>query len=110
MISKDKTKSVIGATALKIMGWQLMVNIILWILFSEFRRYQINRNFNYINKYVSRDNIDLILVKESFKIEKSNIENMILISLAIIINIILIYYFSKILDRKESNLRSRKKK
>ena len=39
-------------------------------------------------------------VKESFKIEKSNIENMILISLAIIINIILIYYFSKLLDRK----------
>ena len=101
MISKDKTKSVIGAVALKIMGWQLMVNIILWILFSEFRRYQINRNFNDINKYVSRENIDLILVKESFKIEKSNIENMILISLAIIINIILIYYFSKILDRKE---------
>ena len=101
MISKDKTKSVIGAIALKIMGWQLMVNIILWILFSEFRRYQINRNFNDINKYVSRENIDLILVKESFKIEKSNIENMILISLAIIINIILIYYFSKILDRKE---------
>lgn len=101
MISKNKTKSVIGAIALKIMGWQLMVNIILWILFSEFRRDQINRNFNYINKYVSRDNIDLVLVKESFKIEKSNIENMILISLAIIINIILIYYFSKILDRKE---------
>ena len=101
MISKDKTKSVIGAIALKIMGWQLIVNIILWILFSEFRRDQINRNFNYINKYVSRDNIDLILVKESFKIEKSNIENMILISLSIIINIILIYYFSKILDRKE---------
>lgn len=101
MISKDKTKSVIGAVALKIMGWQLMINIILWILFSEFRRYQINRNFNYINKYVSRENIDLILVKESFNIEKSNIENMILISLSIIINIILIYYFSKILDRKE---------
>ena len=101
MISKNKTKSVIGAIALQIMGWQLMVNIILWILFSEFRRDQINRNFNYINKYVSRDNIDLVLVKESFKIEKSNIENMILISLAIIINIILIYYFSKILDRKE---------
>ena len=101
MISKDKTKSVIGAIALKIMGWQLMVNIILWILFSEFRRYQINRNFNYINKYVSRENIDLILVKESFNIEKSNIENMILISLSIIINIILIYYFSKILDSKE---------
>ena len=101
MISKDKTKSVIGAIALKIMGWQLMVNIILWILFSEFRRDQLNRNFNYINKYVSRDNIDLILVKESFKIEKSNIENMILLSLSIIINIILLYYFNKILDRKE---------
>ena len=101
MISKDKTKSVIGAIALKIMGWQLMVNILLWLLFSEFRRYQINRNFNYINKYVSRDNIDLILKKELFKIEKSNIENMILISLAIIINIILIYYLNKILDRKE---------
>ena len=101
MISKDKTKSVIGAIALKIMGWQLMINIILWILFSEFRRYQINRNFNDINKYVSRENIDLILVKESFNIEKSNIENMILISLSIMINIILIYYFSKILDRKE---------
>ena len=101
MISKEKTKSVIGAIALKIMGWQLMANIILWILFSEFRKYQINRNFSHINKYVSRDNIDLILVKESFKIEKSNIENMIFISLAILINIVLIYYFSSILDRKE---------
>ena len=101
MISKEKTKRVIGAIALKIMGWQLMANIILWILFSEFRKYQINRNFNYINKYVSRANIDLILVKESFKIEKSNIENMIFISLAILINIVLIYYFSSILDRKE---------
>ena len=83
------------------MGWQLMANIILWILFSEFRKYQINRNFSYINKYVARDNIDLILVKESFKIEKSNIENMFFISLAIVVNVILIYYFSKILDRKE---------
>ena len=101
MISKEKTKSVIGAIALKIMGWQLMANIILWILFSEFRKYQINRNFNYINNYVARDNIDLILVKESFKIEKSNIENMIFISLAIIVNVVLIYYFSKILERKE---------
>ena len=101
MISKEKTKSVIGAIALKIMGWQLIANIILWILFSEFRKYQINRNFSYVNKYVSRDNIDLILVKESFKIEKSNIENMIFISLAIVVNIVLIYYFSKILDRKE---------
>ena len=101
MISKEKTKSVIGAIALKIMGWQLMANIILWILFSEFRKYQINRNFSYINKYVARDNIDLILVKESFKIEKSNIENMFFISLAIVVNVILIYYFSKILDRKE---------
>ena len=101
MISKEKTKSVIGAIALKIMGWQLMANIILWILFSEFRKYQINRNFNYINNYVARDNIDLILVKESFKIEKSNIESMIFISLAIIVNVVLIYYFSKILERKE---------
>ena len=101
MISKDKTKSVIGAIALKIMGWQLIANIILWILFIEFRKYQINRNFSYINKYVSRDNIDLILVKESSKIEKSNIKNMILISLAIIVNVVLIYYFSRFLDRKE---------
>ena len=101
MISKEKTKSVIGAIALKIMGWQLMANIILWILFSEFRKYQINRNFNYINNYVARDNIDLILVKESFKIEKSNIENMIFISLAIITNVVLIYYFSRFIDRKE---------
>ena len=101
MISKEKTKSVIGATALKIMGWQLIANIILLILFSEFRKYQINRNFSYINKYVSRDNIDLILVKESFRIEKSNIENMIFISLAIVVNIVLIYYFSRFLDRKE---------
>ena len=101
MISKEKTKSVIGAIALKIMGWQLIANIILWILFSEFRKYQINRNFSYINKYVARDNIDLILVKESFKIEKSNIENMIFISLAIIVNVVLIYYFSRFLDRKE---------
>ena len=101
MISKEKTKSVIEAIALKIMGWQLMANIILWILFSEFRKYQINRNFSYINKYVARDNIDLIIVKESFKIEKSNIENMIFISLAIVVNIVLIYYFSKFLDRKE---------
>ena len=101
MISKEKTKSVIGAIALKIMGWQLIANIILWILFSEFRKYQINRNFSYINKYVARDNIDLIIAKESFNIEKSNIENMIFISLAIITNVVLIYYFSKILDRKE---------
>lgn len=101
MISKEKTKSVIGAIALKIMGWQLMANIILWILFSEFRKYQINRNFSYINKYVARDNIDLILVKESFKIENSNIENMIFISLAIVVNIVLIYYVNKFLDRKE---------
>ena len=101
MISKEKTKSVIGAIALKTMGWQLIANIILWILFSEFRKYQINRNFSYINKYVARDNIDLILAKESFNIEKSNIENMIFISLAIITNVVLIYYFSKILDRKE---------
>ena len=101
MISKEKTKSVIGAIALKIMSWQLIANIILWILFSEFRKYQINRNFSYINKYVSRDNIDLILVKESFKIEKSNIENMIFMSLTIVVNIVLIYYFSKILDRKD---------
>ena len=101
MISKEKTKSVIGAIALKIMGWQLIANIILWILFSEFRKYQINRNFSYINKYVSRDNIDLILAKESFKIEKSNIENMIFVSLAIVVNIVLIYYFSRFLDRKE---------
>ena len=71
MISKEKTKSVIGAIALKIMGWQLIANIILWILFSEFRKYQINRNFSYINKYVARDNVDLILAKESFKIETS---------------------------------------
>ena len=101
MISKEKTKSVIGAIALKIMGWQLIANIILWILFSESRKYQINRNFSYINKYVARDNIDLILAKESFKIEKSNIENMIFISLAIVVNIVLIYYFSRFLDRKE---------
>ena len=101
MISKEKTKSVIGAIALKIMGWQLMANIILWILFSEFRKYQINRNFSYINKYVARDNIDLILAKESFNIEKSNIENMIFISLAIITNVVLIYYFSRFIDRKE---------
>ena len=101
MISKEKTKSVIGAIALKIMGWQLIANIILWILFSEFRKYQINKNFSYINKYVARDNIDLILAKESFKIEKSNIENMIFISLAIVVNIVLIYYFSRFLDRKE---------
>ena len=101
MVSKEKTKSVIGAIALKIMGWQLIANIILWILFSEFRKYQINGNFNYINKYVARDNIDLILAKESFKIEKSNIENMIFISLAIVVNIVLIYYFSRFLDRKE---------
>ena len=101
MINKEKTKSVIGAIALKIMGWQLMANIILWILFSEFRKDQINRNFNYINNYVARDNIDLILVKESFKIEKSNIENMIFISLAIITNVVLIYYFSRFIDRKE---------
>ena len=101
MISKEKTKSVIGAIALKIMGWQLIANIILWILFSEFRKYQINRNFSYINKYVARDNIDLILAKESFKIEKSNIENMIFVSLAIVVNIVLIYYFSRFLDRKE---------
>ena len=100
-ISKEKTKSVIGAIALKIMGWQLIANIILWILFSEFRKYQINRNFSYINNYVARDNIDLILAKESFKIEKSNIENMIFISLAIGVNIVLIYYFSRFLDRKE---------
>ena len=96
MISKEKTKSVIGAIALKIMGWQLIANIILWILFSEFRKYQINGNFSYINKYVARDNIDLILAKESFKIE-----NMIFISLAIVVNIVLIYYFSRFLDRKE---------
>lgn len=101
MISKENTKIVIGAIALKIMGWQLIANIILWILFIEFRKYQINRNFSYINKYVSRDNIDLILVKESSKIEKSNIKNMILISLAIIVNVVLIYYFSRFLDRKE---------
>ena len=101
MISKEKTKSVIGAIALKIMGWQLIANIILWILFSEFRKYQINRNFSYINKYVARDNIDLILAKESFNIEKSNIENMIFISLAIITNVVLIYYFSRFIDRKE---------
>ena len=101
MISKEKTKSVIGAIALKIMGWQLIANIILWILFSEFGKYQINKNFSYINKYVARDNIDLILAKESFKIEKSNIENMIFISLAIVVNIVLIYYFSRFLDRKE---------
>ena len=101
MINKEKTKSVIGAIALKIMGWQLIANIILWILFSEFRKYQINSNFSYINKYVARDNIDLILAKESFKIEKSNIENMIFISLAIVVNIVLIYYFSRFLDRKE---------
>ena len=101
MISKEKTKSVIGAIALKIMGWQLIANIILWILFSESRKYQINRNFSYINKYVARDNIDLILAKESFKIEKSNIENMIFVSLAIVVNIVLIYYFSRFLDRKE---------
>ena len=100
-ISKEKTKSVIGAIALKIMGWQLIANIILWILFSEFRKYQINRNFSYINNYVARDNIDLILAKESFKIEKSNIENVIFISLAIVVNIVLIYYFSRFLDRKE---------
>ena len=101
MISKEKTKSVIGAIALKIMGWQLIANIILWILFSEFRKYQINRNFSYINKYVARDNIDLIIAKESFNIEKSNIENMIFISLATITNVVLIYYFSRLLDRKE---------
>ena len=105
MISKEKTKSVIGAIALKIMGWQLIANIILWILFSEFRKNQINRNFSYINKYVVRDNIDLILAKESFKIEKSNIENMIFISLAIVVNIVLIYYFSRFLDRKERECR-----
>ena len=101
MISKEKTKSVIGAIALKIMGWQLIANIILWILFSELRKYQINGNFSYINKYVVRDNIDLILAKESFKIEKSNIENTIFVSLAIVVNIVLIYYFSRFLDRKE---------
>ena len=101
MISKEKTKSVIGAIALKIMGWQLIANIILWILFSEFRKYQINGSFSYINKYVARDNIDLILAKESFKIEKSNIENMIFVSLAIVVNVVLIYYFSRFLDRKE---------
>ena len=101
IISKEKTKSVIGAIALKIMSWQLIANIILWILFSEFRKYQINENFSYINKYVARDNIDIILAKESFKIEKSNIENMIFISLAIVVNIVLIYYFSRFLDRKE---------
>ena len=100
-ISKEKTKSVIGAIALKIMGWQLIANIILWILFSEFRKYQINGIFSYINKYVARDNIDLILAKESFKIEKSNMENMIFISLAIVVNILLMYYFSRFLDRKE---------
>ena len=70
MISKEKTKSAIGAIALKIMGWQLLANIILWVLFSEFRKYQINRNFSDIKKYIVGDNIDLILVKESFKIEK----------------------------------------
>ncbi len=101
MISKEKTKSAIGAIALKIMGWQLLANIILWVLFSEFRKYQINRNFSDIKKYIVGDNIDLILVKESFKIEKPNIENMIFISLAIIINVVLIYYFSRLLDMQE---------
>ena len=74
--------------------------IILSVIKTE-TAYQINRNFSDIKKYIVGDNIDLILVKESFKIEKSNIENMLFISLAIIINVVLIYYFSKLLDRKE---------